>query len=181
MQRNTKIIAGLAALATLAVLPAFAQNNNYANKAHTFVGKSAPRFVGTTTDGGKLDSNGNLKGKVILLDFWATWCGPCKEASPTMQKLHKAYWSKGLRVIGVSGGKDMESDTSSKPIAAYKKEHKYSYPFVYNNEKSFTDYTITGVPQFILIGKDGKVVKTWEGYDKKKTAGEIEAAIKKAL
>lgn len=169
----------LIAAATMAMVPATAQN--YVNKAHTFVGKAAPTFVGTTTEGAKLSSADNLKGKVLLLDFWATWCGPCKEASPTMQKLHKDYWAKGLRVIGVSGGEGFEEDKSAKPIAAYKKEHKYTYPFVYNNEKSFKDYTITGVPQFILIGKDGKVKKTWEGFTKDKTPADIEAAVKAAL
>ena len=170
-----------ATIAVAALAMTGTPTQQYMNKAHTFHGKTAPAFSGVTTEGGKLSTATNLKGKVVLLDFWATWCGPCKAASPTMQKMHKTYWSKGLRVIGVSGGEGFEEDKTSKPIAAYKDHGKYGYSFVYNNEKAFKDYSITSIPQFVLIGKDGKVANSWEGFDPNKTPQVIESAIKTAL
>lgn len=172
MTASTVLVAALAIAA-----PAQQQN---LNKAHTFKGKPAPTFNGTTTDGANLTS-ANLRGKVVLLDFWATWCGPCKAASPTMQSLHTKYFGEGLRVVAVSGGKNFEQDVTARPIAAYKNQHKYGYSFVYNNDKAFTDYGITSIPQFVLIGKDGRVAETWEGFTANTSPARIEAAVKAAL
>lgn len=169
----------LTATVALAAI-ALASPQDHMNKAYTFQGKPAVQWTAKTTDGATL-SMSDLKGKVVLLDFWATWCGPCKQASPTMQALHKKYWSKGLRVIGVSGSDGFEEDKTATPIAAYKKEHNYTYTFVYNNGVPFEKYGINSIPQFILVGKDGKVLTDWEGFNPKNSPAEIEAAVKKAL
>jgi thiol-disulfide isomerase/thioredoxin len=144
-----------AALAASSLFIAGAQN-----KTDTFEGKTIPSFTLKNVNGGTW-TNANLKGKVVLLDFWATWCGPCKKASPTMEKLHKGLKSKGLTVIGVSV---MEDVKGTKDIKKYRDEHKYTYNFAYEGDALAEKLKIVGVPQFVLIDRSGKVVETWEGY-----------------
>lgn len=146
------------------------------NKTNTLEGKPAPSFNLKITDGSKY-TNANLKGKVVLLDFWATWCGPCKKASPTMQKLHKENFSKGLRVVGVSV---MEEEKGKAGVVKYKNDHKYTYAFAYEGDDLADKLKITGVPMFVLINKKGVIVDSWDGYSEaimadisKKTKAEI--------
>lgn len=130
------------------------------NSTDKLEGKTAPAFSMKTTDGKTLN-NANLKGKVVLLDFWATWCGPCKAASPTMQKLHKQYAAKGLVVVGV----DVMEDGNAKQLAsAYKAEHKYTYTFTYDNDALANKWGVKGIPQFVLIDRKGVVKETWFGW-----------------
>lgn len=166
-----KSIAVVAALLIGTALVAVAQN-----KTSTFEGKTAPSFKLKITDG-TTATNANLKGKVVLLDFWATWCGPCKKASPTMQSLHKSYASKGLKVIGVSVFEEEKGKTG---VVNYKNEHKYTYPFAYEGDDLAKTLKISSIPQFVLIDKKGKIVKTWEGYSES-TMNDISAKVKAEL
>jgi thiol-disulfide isomerase/thioredoxin len=141
------------------------------------VGQKLPAFKLTSLDGKPL-SNASLKGKVVLIDFWASWCGPCKKASPLMQKLHTTYSSKGLVVIGFN-----TDDADSKGITAkYAKEHKYTYKFAPNAMNLAQSWNVSGIPRFILVGRDGKVAWDNVGYnpaDEKVFMSKIEAALKK--
>ncbi|MFM9873843.1 MAG: TlpA family protein disulfide reductase [Fimbriimonadaceae bacterium] len=130
------------------------------NKTNTLEGKAAPKFSLKITDGTKA-TNASLKGKVVLLDFWATWCGPCKKASPTMQKLHKELYAKGLRVIGVSV---MEEEKGKAGVVKYKNEHNYTYAFAYEGDDLAKALKIGGVPEFVLIDRSGKIIDSWDGY-----------------
>jgi len=123
-------------------------------------GKPVPSFSMKTT-AGKSVSNQSLRGKVVLLDFWATWCGPCKAASPMVQALHKQYGSKGFVAIGANTFEDGDALQLTK---AYATEHKYSYLFTYNNDKLAQSWGITGIPYFVLIDKKGVVQKIYRGY-----------------
>lgn len=140
-------------------------------------GKKMPAFKMTDTSG-KVHTNASLKGKVILLDFWATWCGPCKAASPTMQKLHEKYAKQGLVVVGANV---FENGTDIKTAAAsYKKEHKYSYMFTKANETLATKLGINGIPAFLFVDKTGKIVEVQTGFSES-LAGKFEATVKKLL
>ncbi len=143
---------------TTVLLPSAPVVQNSTNKME---GKALPAFSMKTTDGKTLN-NANTAGKVVLFDFWATWCGPCKAASPTMQSLHKQFSSKGLLVIGAD---TMEEDAGPKPAADYKKQHSYTYTFTYDNDKLTTAWGVRGIPQFVLRDRKGKVVKTWFGFN----------------
>ena len=76
-------------------------------------GRAMPAFSMKTITGTSL-TNANTKGKVVLLDFWASWCGPCKLASPTMQSLHKSHAAKGLLVFGVNGLENKKGPDAAK-------------------------------------------------------------------
>jgi len=139
-------------------------------------GKAMPAFTMTTFSGQKI-TNASLKGKPYILDFWATWCGPCKAASPLMQKLHTTYGPKGLKVIGANMG---ESPASAKQALGYPKEHKYTYTFTKDNDGLAGKIGVSGIPLFIFVDKTGKVAAVKTGYGPGADA-DFEATVKKLL
>lgn len=142
------------------------------------VGKQLPAFSLKDLSGKTLTQKSVL-GKVVLLDFWASWCGPCKAASPTMQKLHSTYSAKGLMVIGANTS---ESDEDAKGAAAkYAKEHKYTYAFTPQSDKLANALHVTGLPTFIAVDRRGKIRQVWLGYDPKKTPTELESFVSKLI
>ena len=136
-------------------------------------GKALPAFTMKDLNG-KTVSNASLKGKVVLFDFWATWCGPCKMASPLMQSLHKKYASKGLVVLGAN-----VSDAKG-AAAKYKKEHNFDYLFTTGGEGLLKKAGFTGIPGFIFVDKKGVVRKVQSGFGPQLEA-DFENAIKKLL
>src|SRR6185503_13461909 len=151
-----KRILATAALAALTIT-AFSQGGG---SLSGLVGKAAPAFKMKDVKG-KTHTNKSLKGKVVLLDFWATWCGPCKAASPTMQALHKKYAKQGLVVVGANTFDGKDGLAKSK---AYLKEFGYTYTFTYGNDALAQSLGIRGIPAFVFIGKDGKVAETQVGF-----------------
>jgi thiol-disulfide isomerase/thioredoxin len=115
--------------------------------------KKMPEFEMVTTAGKHLTMK-NLRGKVVLFDFWATWCGPCKAASPAMQKLYETFRSKGLMVIGADG---MENEPGPGGAIAYAKAHHYSYTFTYGNDILEGHLGIRSIPAFALVDKHGVI------------------------
>jgi len=110
---------------------------------------------GSLLDGGAFDQK-SLAGKVVLVDFWATWCGPCVAEIPNVVAQYEKYHDKGFEVIGIS--LDEEKDK----VDAFVAEHKIPWPILYAG-KGWQDpvaqfYGISGIPQMILIGRDGKVI-----------------------
>ena len=105
------------------------------------------------------------KGQYVLVDFWASWCGPCRGEIPNLIAAYNKYKDKGLQVLGVAAW-DKPEDTL-KAI----KEEKVPYPQIINSQEIATDvYGITGIPEIILFAPDGKVVKRGlrgENIDKK--------------
>lgn len=140
------------------------------------VGKQAPAFKMTDTKG-KVHTNSSLKGKVVLLDFWATWCPPCVAASPTMQKLHEKYAKQGLVVIGANLGE--HSDPDGTP-AKYANEHKYTYTFTKKNDDYARKLGVRGIPMFMFIDRQGVVRKVETGYGPG-AAEKFEATVKQLL
>jgi thiol-disulfide isomerase/thioredoxin len=105
---------------------------------------------------GKVHSLSGLKGKVVLLDFWATWCGPCKAAMPSVQKLHEKFKGK-VEVFGVNFAE------SGNP-AEYMEKKGFTYTLLLKAEQVAQDYKVTGIPCFYLIGADGKVLYASAGF-----------------
>lgn len=140
-------------------------------------GKAMPAFKMTDTKG-KVHTNSSLKGKVVLLDFWATWCGPCKAASPTMQKLHTKYASKGLVVVGANVFE--QGPKAATAAADYAKEHKYTYTFTKGNDALAAKLGINGIPAFLFIDRKGVIREVQVGFDES-LAGKFEQTVQKLL
>ncbi|MCX6150542.1 MAG: redoxin domain-containing protein [Ignavibacteriales bacterium] len=131
--------------------------------ANPFEGKMAPDFELKTCDGKKLKLS-DFKGKVILLDFWATWCAPCRRGIPDLVALKNEYKNKGLEIIGVS----LDQDNTIANVLPFIKEFKINYPVVYYNMDIIQNYGgIESIPTSFIINKDGKVVKSYIGLTEK--------------
>jgi len=114
-------------------------------------GDAAPDFALKDLAGAEV-TLASLKGKVVLLDFWATWCGPCKMAMPTIQKLHDEYKDKGVVVLGVNTW-EQQPDAARK----YIEQKKFTYGCLLSGDPLAEAYGVPGIPALVVIGKDGKV------------------------
>jgi cytochrome c biogenesis protein CcmG, thiol:disulfide interchange protein DsbE len=113
--------------------------------------RPAPDFNLPQLDGGDLRLSA-YRGKVVLLDFWATWCDPCREEIPQFVELQQRYASSGLRIIGVS------MDDSSDPVRPFYQQFHMNYPVVMGTARTGALYGgILGLPITFLIDRDGQI------------------------
>ena len=119
----------------------------------TEIGDTMPAYSGKLLDGSDFQL-GQLKGKVVLINVWATWCGPCRFEVPELESLHKQYSGSGLKVIGVSvdeGGEDT--------VKQFVAEHKMTYAVAVDPEGRIANLLQTTVlPTTVLIDRSGKIV-----------------------
>jgi thiol-disulfide isomerase/thioredoxin len=121
------------------------------------VGKDAAAFELKGVDG-KPYSLAALKGKTVMLDFWASWCGPCRESMPSMGKIYSEYKDRGLVILGVNVAEER------KVIDAFAQKHSFAYPIVMSGESTIlTDYKVDAYPTFIVI-EEGKVIAEQIGF-----------------
>ena len=124
----------------------------------TLLGKPM-EISGTLLDGKPVDWE-SYRGKVVLVDFWATWCGPCRAEIPNVLEMYEAYHDKGFDVLGIS------LDATPEAAQKYVEENKLPWSSIFpknEDEREWSNplvayYGITGIPTAILVGKDGKVV-----------------------
>jgi cytochrome c biogenesis protein CcmG/thiol:disulfide interchange protein DsbE len=113
--------------------------------------KTAPDFALTGADGAQIALS-RYRGRVVLLDFWATWCTGCKVEIPWYMGFQKKYAGQGLRSVGVA--MDVEGWRVVKPYLA---EHPINYPIVLGNPELVQPYDITNMPVTLLIDRAGKI------------------------
>jgi len=143
----------------------------------------APEFTLKDTTGRKI-SLSDFKGKAVVVDFWATWCAPCKIEIPWLEQFHNEYAGQGLEILGISED-DLDPDNKAelaqekKDIAAKAAELKINYPVLFDDANISGPYGgVDGLPTTFFINRDGKVVASTVGLAPR---DEIEADIKKAL
>jgi thiol-disulfide isomerase/thioredoxin len=139
------------------------------------VGSEAPDWE-LRDASGKVVSLKSLRGKVVLLDFWATWCVPCKMAMPGIQKLHEKFKDKPVAVFGVNC---REKLPNSNPMG-YIKEKAYTYGQLVQGDTVAAAYRVTGIPCLYLIGPDGKIIYTVSGFSEA-LEGTLSNLIEKAI
>jgi thiol-disulfide isomerase/thioredoxin len=139
-------------------------------------GSMAPDFTLRSVPDGKSIQLSALRGKAVLVNFWATWCEPCKTEMPWLENLHKKYSSQGLEILGIA----MDDTENEKPIAAFAKKMGISYTILKGTDKVGDLYGgIDRLPLSYFIDRSGKVVQEIVGRPMEESA--IEDAIKQSL
>jgi peroxiredoxin len=121
------------------------------------VGQRAPEWR-LHDPSGREHALSDYRGNVVVMDFWATWCGPCRQAMPGMQKLHDQLASRNVKVFGITTGE--RSDP-----AAFMKSKNFTYGLLLNGDKVALQYGVRGIPAFFVVGVDGRVIHTAKGFD----------------
>ncbi len=119
----------------------------------------APDFELTDLQGKKVSLK-SLKGKVVFLDFWATWCPPCVISAPEVEKLVQDYKGKNFEVLSIS------LDSSETPVKRYLTTHKVTSRVMLAGESGVDGrYSVQGIPAYFIVDQNGNVAKAWEGYN----------------
>jgi thiol-disulfide isomerase/thioredoxin len=154
--------------------------NDYTTKLN---GKAAPNFTLQDLDGKKI-SLANYKGRPLVVDFWATWCGPCQIEIPWFEKLHDEYAGQGLEILGVSAD-DLDKDdpaklfTEKRDISDFVSKMHMNYPVLIDAESIEDAWGgLDALPATFFIDRNGKVVASTVGLAPRE---EIEANIRKAI
>jgi cytochrome c biogenesis protein CcmG/thiol:disulfide interchange protein DsbE len=120
-------------------------------------GQPAPAFELPGTKGPLVLQK--LKGKVVYLDFWASWCGPCRQSFPWMNEMQAKYGPRGLQIVGVN--LDAKATDAEKFLADVPAQFTVAYDPKGDTARR---YAIKGMPSSVLIGADGKVIKVHAGF-----------------
>lgn len=116
----------------------------------------------TTLDGKPLKLS-DLEGKVVILNVWATWCGPCRKEIPDFIKIQEDYKERGVEVLGVTSEDERNTAES---VKAFVKDYKINYKVVWVDQDGWGAFLLpTGaIPQTYIIGQDGRLLKKFRGY-----------------
>jgi len=145
-----------------------------AQRQADFVGSTAPQIDFTWASEGEMKTLSDLRGKVVVLDFWATWCGPCVRSFPQMRQLTDHYEGRDVVVVGVTslqgkvhGLENFPINTSNDPareyalMSDYMAKHDINWTVVFSRQKVFNeDYMVEGIPHMAIIAPDGSVRHT---------------------
>ena len=153
------------------------KTKSYVTLRKELIGKPAPDIDSKSWIGGEAKPLSAMKGKVVLVDFWATWCGPCRMVMPALNSMYGAHKAHGLEVIGVthfyangymannksqmqSGGDSVQGMTEASfptHVTAFRTNTEIAYPFVIGTEADFKNYMVRGIPTLAVVGKDGNI------------------------
>ena len=137
------------------------------------VGAEAPNFQLPTLDGDEL-SLISLRGQVVLVDFWATWCGPCRQKMPALQRLYEEFAGRGVEIVAIS------VDAQSEKVAPYARSEGLTFPILLGSVTEQVRYRVTGLPTLFVVDQSGVIRYQHVGYvpgSEAALAEEIEALL----
>jgi peroxiredoxin len=121
-------------------------------------GAAAPDFTLAARDGGKVRL-ADLKGQVVMINFWATWCGPCRQEMPLLAQIHTKYEPLGFTMLGVN----VEPDSAA--AVAWLKNVPVTFPILFDTDSSVAGtFGVEGMPSSVLVDREGKVRYVHRGY-----------------
>jgi len=139
-------------------------------------GDAAPEVVASRVSGSDPVSITQLRGRVVVLDFWATWCGPCRAVSPMLDVMHRRHHAQGLTVLGISS-------EQRATVAAHLQRHPVAYTVASDGRQSLRRYGVRGMPTLVVIDRAGKVRNVMQGVNGQSMSTlqrEVEAALREA-
>jgi cytochrome c biogenesis protein CcmG/thiol:disulfide interchange protein DsbE len=146
------------------------------NYTEATVNPPAPDFTLPSVDGKKIKLS-DYRGKVVIIDFWATWCPPCRRGIPDLISLKEEYGNKGLEVIGIS--LDAITRGTQAKVVPFIKNYGINYPIVTGNMDVVQRFGgIRSIPTTFIVSKDGKILAHYTGLAPKQT---IETVVKNGL
>ena len=148
-----------------------------APEAEVFVMKDAPDFTLKSLTGERISLK-DFAGDVVLVDFWATWCGPCVMTIPELVSLQDKYRDSGVVILGVSV--DDPAKTDDAQLQRFTEKYKMNYHVLRDDKdvmKMYTGDSITSIPTMCIVNREGKIVNTIIGV----SPGEAEETIKRLL
>ena len=169
----SRVLAAMLAL-LLALPPALAATAPVKAPVKLKVGDLAPQFARDDLQGHHFDLRAQ-RGKIVLIDFWASWCPPCIVEIPHLGQLQNQYGGRGFQAVGVS--MDDSADTTKETMQKF----PFNYPVVLGDAKFGNLYGgVLGLPLQFLVGADGKILAIWSGELRPATLDKgIAAALKK--
>jgi cytochrome c biogenesis protein CcmG/thiol:disulfide interchange protein DsbE len=151
------LVGGIVAVIAVGLL--YATNVIGGGIAPVEAGTAAPPFRAMTTDAGappRAKTLADYRGQVVVLNLWATWCGPCRFEMPSLEKLQQELGPKGLKIVAVS----VDNPGMEGAIRDFKKELGLTFEVLYAPDgKIRDDYQATGFPETFIIGRDGVIRK----------------------
>jgi len=137
-------------------------------------GQPAPNFKVNTTSGQQVSLE-NYRGHVLVVDFFATWCQPCRASIPHLVEMNRKYGKQGLSVLGMSADEDGE-----RAVKAFTIQNRITYPVALAGESTLADFGVRSVPVMFVIDKKGRVAEVFRGFTDD-VARSTEQLIKKLL
>jgi len=145
--------------------------------AHAILGKGDPAPpIKVVTTASQNVTLANYKGYVLVMDFFATWCSPCRKSIPHLVALNGKYNKQGLQILGLSADEEVDKDA----VKEFMAEKKITYPVAMASEDLLADYGVRSLPTLFVINKKGVVVEKYQGFNDE-IAGSMEALVKKLL
>lgn len=121
-------------------------------------GQPAPNFKVVSTSGQSITLD-NYRGHVLVLDFFATWCQPCRQSIPHLVEMNRKFGKQGLQVLGLSADEDGE-----RPVRGFASEYRINYPLALAGDATTSDFGVRSVPIMFIVDKKGVIAEVYRGF-----------------